>query len=276
MVKSTSIKSIINAQQTSNHNHNSSSHHSLISNRLQMKAVLLALVLLCLCGLALAEDDDYEAGNLTYPSSSPTVNVTMTPKPKPVPKPKPAPVSPSLPSSNPNGANTFETKLYAEDLVSYSHFGHQLAAAGNMVMVGTSLSDIESSVYLFCQPSNKSDWVLMKKLSSPNYDAYDGFGLTFAMDNGLILIGAKYENSANGQVYAYTYGNSASCECEIDFSALNAQSLFPFDYTVAKTYFGSSLAIHSNLAAVGAPGFSAYDTEAGAVFLYFYSEQEDR
>jgi hypothetical protein len=117
---------------------------------------------------------------------------------------------------NQGGSNNWgEVKrIQASDGEWLDRFGQAVAIFNNTVVVGALLDDIGSntdqgSAYVFERNQGGSNnWGLVKKLTAMDGAAHDEFGVSVAVSNETILIGAHLNNTGanNDQGAAYIYG----------------------------------------------------------------------
>jgi hypothetical protein len=140
-------------------------------------------------------------------------------------------------------------KLTASDGAAGDLFGDSVAISGGTVVVGVPKGDIGSnqdqgSAYVFVGVSNS--WTQQAKLTASDGAAYDQFGVSVAVYEDTIVVGAfsdDFGSSSNqGSVYVFARSSSAWAQ---------AQKLTVKD-GAADDKFGRAVAIHRNTLVVGA------------------------
>lgn len=99
-------------------------------------------------------------------------------------------------------------------------FGSKVAIWGNTIVVsspGKSIEYQEGAVYVF-EKGNGSSWIEKQKLMASDFDRDDFFGLSVAIQNDEIFVGAPYENNHSkteynhGAVYFFKKNESGTWE----------------------------------------------------------------
>ncbi|WP_457100203.1 hypothetical protein [Microbacterium sp. P5_E9] len=143
-----------------------------------------------------------------------------------------------------------------------SQFGYSVAVDGNLAVVGTFLDDVNGddsgsvSVY---QRDGAGTWGTGIKLLAPDGTARDGFGLSVAVDDGLVVVGAPRDDENGvraGSAYVYQQDDSGVW---VGTKLANG---------AAGDQYGYSVAVDGGLVVVGAPNNDQRQAEAGAVWLY--------
>ncbi len=150
-------------------------------------------------------------------------------------------------------------KLYAADGGTYGAFGISVGLSETTLIVGSTfpVDPRQQAAYLF----NAATGEQLFKLTTVN----DGerFGEAVATDGTLALVGAPYADrqaSNSGSAYLFRVSTGAL------LAILNAS-----DPTLDK-YFGTSVAIHGNIAIVGAPGDGTLGAGAGVAYIFDVSD----
>ena len=171
-----------------------------------------------------------------------------------------------------DGGATYDevAKLTADEAESYDYFGYSVAIAGGTVVVGAYGDDDASgctddwcnsgSVYIFHTSDGGATYDLVAKLTATDAVESDHFGESVAIHSSLVVVGAPHHDDADwdsGAVYVFrTEDGGAS------WSPL--AKLTPSD-GVEDAEFGSSVAVHGNFVAAGAPDDDEY---RGAVYIF--------
>jgi hypothetical protein len=126
--------------------------------------------------------------------------------------------------------------------------------------------------------SDVADWVEETYFIPEDGASGDLFGSAVALHGGILLVGASHHSSRflqAGIVYVYrryVEVDEADGTREISWELLD--QLAP-EVLMPQDYFGSAIAIHKNLTAVGAYGRDEMATQSGAVFMYYLFFNED-
>jgi WD40 repeat protein len=147
-------------------------------------------------------------------------------------------------------------KLLPNDGATQDWFGISVAIDDNLAVVGARLEDAGAldtgSAYVFDVPTG----VQLRKLVASDRAAADRFGESVAIENGLVVIGAPWDDDAgskSGSAYIFDATTGAQLhKLTASDGATNDE-------------FGTRVAIGGGTVAVGAPGENGY---TGAVYLY--------
>ncbi len=129
------------------------------------------------------------------------------------------------------------------------YFGTSVAISGNYAIVGADRDDVganadqgSASIYQW----NGSSWVLMQKITDATGAASDRFGISVSISGNYAIIGADSDdvgaNSSQGSASIYQWNGSSWVLMQKITDATGA----------ASDFFGTSVAISSNYAIVGA------------------------
>ena len=133
-------------------------------------------------------------------------------------------------------------------------FGGAVAATDDYLFVSeTGNSSFQGEVYVY---SKARGWDNPVKLSGG--EAGDRFGSTLAAHGNTLLVGSTGANESTGEVYVYTY----------DGTWTQAGKLVA-EGGSARDRFGSAVALHGDVALIGAPG---HEERKGAVYVFERSE----
>ena len=164
--------------------------------------------------------------------------------------------------SNPN--NIRETKLTASDAAQFDQFGYSVAISGTTAIVGAfSDSDAGSasgSAYLFnfLDPNN----IIETKLTASDAASFDQFGNAVAISGSTAIVGAfRNDDAGNASGSAYLFDTTTG----VQFAKLTASNAAPDDQ------FGSSVAISSTTAIVGAPLDDDAGNASGSAYIFDYN-----
>jgi outer membrane protein assembly factor BamB len=143
-------------------------------------------------------------------------------------------------------------KFAPTDLVSTNGFGNSVAVNGNLALVGVLGG---SSAYVF----DTTTGAQLHKLQAIDVAQTDGFGSRVAIDGNRILIGSREDDdhgSASGSAYLF---DAASGQQLIKLTASDAAE---------GDQFGSAVALHGNLAVVGAYRKDNSGLDSGAAYVF--------
>ena len=146
-----------------------------------------------------------------------------------------------------------DTKLLAGDGAAYDRFGLSIAIDNGVVAVGAHWHEdngIQSgSAYLF----NAATGAQIAELLPSDAASDDRFGVSIAVDNGVVVVGARLDDD-NGTDSGSAYLFNASTGAQL-------AKLLPTD-GVAGDNFGFSIAIDNGVVAVGADSVGSYSGSA--------------
>ncbi len=152
-----------------------------------------------------------------------------------------------------------DIKLLASDAVVYENVGVSIAIDNGVVAVGAHIHDHNGtdsgSAYLF----DASTGVQIAELLPSDAEADDRFGVSIAMDNGIVAVGAWLDDD-NGVDSGSAYLFDASTGAQI-------AKLLPLDGT-AGDEFGVSIAIDNGVVAVGAWEDDGNNANSGSAYLF--------
>ncbi len=142
-------------------------------------------------------------------------------------------------------------------------FGASVSIFEDTIVVGAPGGDTTASIgaaFVFTRANN--NWTAQAELASGPDNLVGLFGSSVSMAQDLIMVGAPWENSRQGAVYAFArQGNSWVQEARL-FASEGA----PEDS------FGQSLAIFENTALIGAPrSADAFGIRSGNVYVFLRS-----
>ena len=163
-----------------------------------------------------------------------------------------------------NGNNwEFQSKLTANDGSANDSFGNSVAISNNSVVIGAPFdSDVvfnSGSAYVFI--NNGGAWTQQAKLTANDAGATDIFGLSVAISNDTVVVGAPQNSDAgvsSGSAYVFVRNDNAWSQ-QAKLIAVDAAT---------EDQFGSSVSISSDSIVVG----SLYDdhagTNSGSAYVY--------
>jgi len=157
-------------------------------------------------------------------------------------------------------------------------FGLSVAISGSTVIVGAPFEDggggtvsFSGAAYLFGRNVGGTEkWGGLKRLTAPDAQAFDEFGYSVSISGSTGIVGARYEEGGEGDP---ENGSGAAYVFEkIDtFPWLYVATLRASDVG-SNDNFGSAVAIHGDVATVGAPGEDGGPDNllqsAGAIYIF--------
>ncbi len=168
-----------------------------------------------------------------------------------------------------------ETKLTASDTAEGDLFGLAVAIdrSGNTVVVGARWDDDHGersgSAYVFRY--NKKAWREEGKLTASDAAEGDFFGNSVAIDNDTIIVGARLNDGASGEIDDASNENSGSAyvfrrsgKTWVEEAKLTA----PPHAHMEEDYFGHSVDVNGDIIIVGARYDDLATKKAGAAYVY--------
>ena len=145
-------------------------------------------------------------------------------------------------------------KLTASDAQAGDQFGVSVAVSGDTAVVGTIFKD---AAYVVQRDEGGADnWGEVKKLSGA---AGTRFGTTVAVSGDAVVVGAFLAGTGAAYLFQRDQGGADSWGKVVSFTASDAS---------ADDLFGISVAASGNTVVVGANGEAAFDTNAGAAYVF--------
>ncbi len=150
-------------------------------------------------------------------------------------------------------------RLTADDGMAFDWFGDAVAISENMIAIGAYGDDdnggLSGAVYLFDLTTGAQEF----KLTPDNARSGDSFGRSIAIADGIVAVGALGDRD-NG------FNSGAAYLFSLD-TGEQVHKLLPSDGEEGDR-FGSSIAVHGGIVAVGARLDSDLGTSSGAVYLF--------
>ncbi|GJM24740.1 MAG: hypothetical protein DHS20C16_11550 [Phycisphaerae bacterium] len=137
------------------------------------------------------------------------------------------------------------TELLADDGAAYDGFGFSVGIDGDLVVMGSPYSGIGGAAYLFEEAA--SNWQQIRKLTPPDLNSSEQFGLNVAIERSLLAVGAPGDNE-NGENSGAAYVSRRS---GVDWLPL--QKLTAAD-GASNDKLGTTITIASGFLLAGAPG----------------------
>ena len=159
-------------------------------------------------------------------------------------------------------------KLMADDGGRDDEFGKSVAISDGTIVVGANLDDDKGSdsgsayVFEMSSPGDASSFTQVAKLTADDGEAGDAFGLTVAISDGTIVVGAHADDdkgSDSGSAYLFQKSSPSDASSWSQVAKLTA------DDGAASDAFGKSVAISDGSIFVGANGCDSF---TGSVYLF--------
>jgi hypothetical protein len=154
-----------------------------------------------------------------------------------------------------------EQKLLAPDAASMEFFGHSVSISGDVIIVGAHGFVTEDTGSAYIYRYDGSSWVEEEKLVASDAIVGHLFGYRVAISGDVAAVGALFDGDMGlyaGSVYIYRFDGAAWTE---------EQKLLASD-GVDYDYFGYSLSLADDFAAIGATHRADMGVWAGAVYTY--------
>ena len=150
-----------------------------------------------------------------------------------------------------------EARLVLANRGSFDRFGWSVATSGNVVVVGSNGSGQQVAViYQF----DGARWIESTTLRPPRAGV-SGFGRNVAVSADVTIVGARYSTtdgvSASGAAFIYRF----------DGTTWQQEAELTLDASRGRAQFGLGVAIHDDLAVVGAPASNSIGSQ-GSVHVY--------
>ncbi len=169
--------------------------------------------------------------------------------------------------------------LKASNTDAYAHFGSSVAVSNDTIVVGASYEDSAANGVNGDQNDNSAEdagaaymfvhdgttWTQQAYLKASNTDAGDRFGVSVAVSNDTVVVGAYYESSVATGVNGDQNDNSAEDAGAAyvfvrDGTTWTQQAYLKASNTDAGDWFGTSVAVSNDTIVVGANGESSAAT----------------
>ncbi len=144
----------------------------------------------------------------------------------------------------------------------FDNFGISVALDGDLALIGAYLDDTNGTNIGQAHLFNVTTGELLRTFDDPTPTGRDNFGVSVALNGGLVLIGAPFDDTNGtdaGQVYL--------------FDAATGSLLQTFDDPTPKSsmfgdFFGSTVALDGGLVLIGASGDSTHGIGVGQAHLF--------
>ncbi|MCH7850011.1 MAG: hypothetical protein IIB53_16820, partial [Planctomycetes bacterium] len=162
----------------------------------------------------------------------------------------------------------YETTLIASDHDGTDHFGFSVSIDGDVILIGARDDENDGvsqsgSAYVFRYDPDTSGWIEEIKLTDPNGEEMDLFGVSVSIKGDAALIGAHVNDDAGGAtgaafIFRHDPGNPGKWALEQQLQAFDAKWI---------AWFGFSVSLAEDVALIGAPQL---DSQIGAAYVMRY------
>jgi VCBS repeat-containing protein len=164
------------------------------------------------------------------------------------------------------------TKLVSADGRGGDEFGYSVALSGDQLAVGAPYDDdggsSSGSVYVYGRDQGgTAPWSLQRKLQGSDTRRNDQFGFSVALDSGLLIAGALYDDvsgNASGSAYAFEY----QYDDQADTWSWNQIHKFIPESGERNDEFGHSVAVSRDVVVIGSRFDDVRAVNAGAAYVY--------
>lgn len=158
------------------------------------------------------------------------------------------------------GVWTQQAKLTASDGAAGDGFGYAVAVAGDTAVIGAYEDDDSGSnagsAYIFSRTG--SAWSQAAKLVPGDLTGGNRFGTAVSLGGDIALIGAPFQSSSTGAVYAYV-GSGSSWSQQAKLTASDGAAL---------DLFGHALALSEDTAVIGAYQDDDNGSNSGSAYIF--------
>jgi len=163
-----------------------------------------------------------------------------------------------------------QANLTASDAAANDNFGYSVGVSGDLAVVGSRYDDNinganAGAAYVFVRDPVLGTWTQDAKLVASDGAAFDNFGYSVAISCHTILVGALYDDNANGidAGSAYVFTKDPVTGVWTQQQKLLASDGSAFDN------FGTSVALDGDRAVVGAPFHAkGLTSDAGSAYVF--------
>ena len=163
-----------------------------------------------------------------------------------------------------------KAKLTASDAAANDESGIAVAVDGDTIVVGAHQNDSnKGAAYVFTKPESGgwADATETAKLTASDAAANDEFGISVAVHDETIVVGAHQNDSNKGAAYVFTKPESDGWADATETAKLTASD------AAANDEFGISVAVHGETVVVGAHKYDVDDNgtsipNAGAAYVF--------
>jgi len=154
---------------------------------------------------------------------------------------------------------TQQQKLTASDAEEGDYFYYSVSVSGDTLVVGAFGDDGTGSAYVFTRSG--STWTRQAKLTASDAAEGDGFGGSVSVSGDTAVVGANGDDDGgdnSGSVYVFTRSGSAWTQ----------QAKLTASDAAAEDYFGGSVSVLGDTAAVGASGNDDGGSNSGSAYVF--------
>jgi cyclophilin family peptidyl-prolyl cis-trans isomerase len=160
-----------------------------------------------------------------------------------------------------DSGNSSPLKVTASDASAGDWFGFAVAVDANFAIVGAPRDNsYTGSAYIF--EYNDGNWTQQAKLTASDGAVGDNFGGSVSISANHAIVAAPRDDSNTGSAYIFEYKNG---------NWTQQAKLLAYEGDT-EDWFGQSVSISGDCAAVGAKLYDISATDAGAVFIYYRNE----
>lgn len=156
-----------------------------------------------------------------------------------------------------------QQKLTASDGAAGDNFGSEVAMNGDFIIIGSYRDDDSTgSAYVFMWDG--TSWIEQQKLTASDRDVGDYFGASIEVDGNIIIIGAWRDDdlgSSSGSAYVFMWDGTTWVE----------QPKLTASDGIARDYFGSSVAVDSDIIVIGAGGDDDHGSGSGSAYVFTWN-----
>ncbi|MFH1745891.1 MAG: hypothetical protein ABIG44_02490 [Planctomycetota bacterium] len=158
-----------------------------------------------------------------------------------------------------------EAQLTDVEAKPYDYFGIAVAVSGDVVVIGAPGSDDagERSGAVSVYRHDSGNWIEQAHLTAPDAAPGDEFGRSVAVNNDVIVVGARYSDAHgedSGAAYIYHY----------DQGDWLIHTILAAPYPDAGDQYGCAVAVDGDVAVIGARFAEGGDKRSGAAYIYRY------
>ena len=156
--------------------------------------------------------------------------------------------------------------LLASDASSDADFGYTVAISESIIAIGAPNDNAQGAVYIFQRDEGGSDnWGQVKKIVPADIAIGDEFGASVHIANDTLAVGTPGDDDLgldSGSVYIF-YAHEAGVDSWEQVNKITS------NITGGGDLFGTSVSIHGDTLAVGAPGSRFNGVNSGSAFIYY-------
>ncbi len=152
---------------------------------------------------------------------------------------------------------TQQAKLLASDGASYDTFGYSVSLSGDTALIGADGTDyMKGSVYVYTRTG--STWTQQAELNASDGVGNDIFGWSVSISGDTALVGAYYDDNAQGSAYVFT---------RTDDTWTQQTKLLASDGE-ANEWFGYSVSLSGDTALIGTPWDADNGLHSGSTYVF--------